>query len=180
MEKIFFEKEVCEYLGLPSIPCKQWDGKTPFKDGVAVVRLSTGETAYAVCTFMAERDKEPRIRKSFAPSTFVDVEKILVVPPYMDTKDIEGADLDEQSKEAAKQLAAEAEDLTRGGEEDGIVLPKNEYYFDNIHNDDEAIAFITTYNRDNNIRGNVPTKHETIVMRLGVIHSELKKKKKNR
>ncbi|MEE1277456.1 MAG: hypothetical protein UHE86_00135 [Acutalibacteraceae bacterium] len=177
---IRFEKEVCQYLSLPSIPLKEWDGKTSFKDGVAVTKLLLGDLAYAVCTFNADTDKEPRIKKVFAEERFSGIDKIYVVPSYMDTKDIENADLDEQSKDAAKRLADEAEDLTQGNEEEMPIFGDNlpEYFFDHIHNDEEAIAFITAYNRDNNIRGAVPSKHETIVMRLGVIYNELQKKNK--
>lgn len=175
---IRFEKEVCQYLSLPSIPLKEWNGKTSFKYGVAVTKLLLGDLAYAVCTFNADTDKEPRVKKVFAEERFNSIDKIFVVPSYMDTKGIENADLDEQSKEAAKRLADEAEDLTQGNDEEMPLFGDNlpEYFFDHIHNDEEAIAFITAYNRDNNIRGAVPSKHETIVMRLGVIYNELQKK----
>jgi len=172
---IRFEKEVCQYLSLPSIPLKEWDGKSSFKDGVAVTKLSLGDLAYAVCTFNADTDKEPRIKKVFAEERFSGIDKIFVVPSYMDTKDIENADLDEQSKEAAERLAQETEEMTETPEnEEKVEMP--EYFFDHIHNDEEAIAFITAYNRDNNIRGAVPSKHETLVMRLGVIFNDMKKK----
>lgn len=177
--EIRFEEEVCKYLSLPSIPLKEWDGKSSFKDGVAVTKLVLGDLAYAVCTFNADADKEPRIKKVFAEERFSGIDKIFVVPSYMDTKDIKNADLDEQSKQAAERLAQETEELSKTQDnEDEIKMPKNEYYFDHIHNDDEAIAFITAYNRDNGIRGNVPTKHDTIVMRLGVIYKELQKRNK--
>ena len=172
---IRFEKEVCQYLSLPSIPLKEWDKKSSFKDGVAVTKLSFGDLAYAVCTFNADTDKEPRIKKVFAEERFNGIDKVFVVPSYMDTKDIENADLDEQSKEAAERLAQETEELAETPEtEEKVEIP--EYFFDHIHNDDEAIAFITAYNRDNNIRGAVPSKHETLVMRLGVIFNDMKKK----
>lgn len=174
---IRFEKEVCQYLSLPSIPLKEWDGKTSFKDGVAVTKLLLGDLAYAVCTFNADTDKEPRIKKVFAEERFSGIDKIFVVPSYMDTKDIGNADLDEQSKEAAERLAQETEEMTETPEnEEKVEMPDNPYYFDNITNDEEAIAFITAYNRDNNIRGAVPSKHETLVMRLGVIFNDMKKK----
>ena len=51
----------------------------------------------------------------------------------------------------------------------------NPYFFDFIHNDDEAIAFIESWNKKNKIHGNVPKKHETILMRLAVIYSESNK-----
>ena len=176
---IRFEKEVCNYLNIPSIPLKEWNKKDSFKDGVAITKLLLGDLAYAVCTFNADTDKEPRIKKVFAEERFCGIDKIFVVPSYMDTKDIENADLDEQSKEAAERLAKETEELTEtpeNDEEEKVKMPENEYFFDHIHNDEEAIAFITAYNRDNNIRGAVPSKHETIVMRLGVIFNDIKKK----
>jgi hypothetical protein len=176
---IIFEKEVCNYLNIPSIPLKEWNKKDSFKDGVAITKLLLGDLAYAVCTFNADTDKEPRIKKVFAEERFSGIDKIFVVPSYMDTNDIENADLDEQSKEAAERLAQETEELAETPEnEEKVEMPENEYFFDQIHNDDEAIAFITAYNHDNNIRGAVPSKHETIVMRLGVIYNELQKKNK--
>ena len=178
MDKIYFEQEVCNYLNIPSIPKKKFDGKTSFKDGVAVTKTALGDLAYAVCTFNAETDTEPRIKKVFSEERFVGVEKVFVVPSYMETKDIEKADLDEQSKQAAERLAQEADELTTTADEEEIKMPENEYFFDNIHNDEEAIAFISAYNKNNNIRGAVPSKHETIVMRLGVIYSDLQKKQK--
>jgi len=174
---INFEKEICDYLSLPAIPLKEWNGKESFKDGVAVVELSLGELAYAVCTFDAQKDKEPRIKKVFTQIPFTHVASILVVPSYMDTKDIDDADLDEQSKEAAQRIVDEANELTND-DYDKITLPDNEYFFDNIHNDDEAIAFITSYNKENGIKGAIPSKHDTIVLRLGVIYSDLNKKNK--
>ena len=175
---IRFEKEVCNYLNIPSIPLKEWNKQDSFKDGVAVTKLSLGDLAYAVCTFNADTDKEPRIKKVFAEERFNGIDKFFVVPSYMDTKDIENADLDEQSKEAAERLAQETEELTETSDEneEKVEMPENEYFFDHIHNDEEAIAFITAYNRDNNIRGAVPSKHETLVMRLGVIFNDMKKK----
>ena len=175
---VHFEKELLDYLHLPSVPKKEWNRKTSFKDGVAIVKLSIGDEAYAVCTFNAEIDSTPRIKKVFSQVAFSTIEKVFVVPNYMDIRDIQSADLDEQSKQAAKRLAEEAQDLEDVSNDDEIKLPENEYIFDHIHNDEEAIAFITAYNRDNNIRGSIPTKHDTILMRLSVIYSDLQKKNK--
>ena len=180
MEKILFEKEVCDYLNIPSIPLKEWNQEDSFKDGVAVTSLTLGRQAYAVCSFDKDNDHEPRIKKVFAQEPFGGIEKVFVVPSYMNTGDIEQADLDEQSKEAAKRLEEEARVLIEQNSEDKseMFVPKNEYFFDHIHNDDEAIAFITAYNRDNGIKGAIPTKHDTLVMRLGVIYSDIAKKNK--
>lgn len=177
MGKILFENDVCEYLKIPSVPKKEFDGKTSFKDGVAVVKLSTGDLAYATCTFNAETDKEPRIKKVFTQVMFTSVECVFVIPTYMNTGDIESADLDEQSKEAAQRLADEANELTEQ-EEEKLELPQNEWVFDEIHNKEEAIAWIKSYNQTNKIRGRVPDDEETIKLRLLAIQSELKNKAK--
>jgi len=104
------------------------------------------------------------------------IENVFVVPDYMDT-DVENMDFDEKSKEAARTLVNEALDLensdTAGSK---VELPKNEYYFDNIHDDEEAQAFIKSYNQSNKIRGKVPTTHEAIIMRLSVIYSDINSK----
>lgn len=171
---IRFEKEVCQYLSLPSIPLKEWDGKTSFKDGVAVTKLLLGDLAYAVCTFNADTDKEPRIKKVFAEERFSGIDKIFVVPSYMDTKDIENADLDEQSKEAAERLAKETEELASIDKEETPELPNlPEWVFDEIHSKEEAEAWIRAYNSRNSIRGKIPSTEETLKLRLLAIHSEM-------
>jgi len=175
---IQFEKEIINYLKLPGIPKRVWDGLSSFDDGVAVVNLTLGRQAYAVCSFDKDNDLEPRIKKVFAQEPFGGIEKVFVVPSYMNTGDIDKADLDEQSKEAAKRLEEEARVLVEQETGDELAMPQNEFFFDHIHNDDEAIAFITAYNRDNGIKGATPTKHETLVMRLGVIYSDITRKNK--
>lgn len=175
---IGFEKEICEFFKIPSIPLKKWDGKSSFDNGVAVVKLAYQGEAYAACKFNAEKDEEPRITKVFAQEAFTDIVDIFIVPDYMETN-IEDADLDEESKKAAEAMLQEAEELTEKVEEKTDIekaQEKNEYFFDNIHSDEEAIAFITAYNRDNKIRGNAPKNHDTIIMRLGVIYSNMQKK----
>ena len=175
--EILFEKEVCNYLRLPSIPLKEWDGKSPFDSGVAVVELINGDKAYAVASFDPEEDEEVQIKKVFAISPFTTVENVYIVPNYMET-DMTDADLDNESKEKAEEIIKEAEALTEEEEEEEPLYsaPKNEYIFPDITSDEEGIAFIAAYNKQNNIRGQVPTKHETIVMRLAVIHNEMNNK----
>jgi len=175
MEKIFFEKEICDYLQLPSIPKKEWDGNESFKNGVAIVKLSIGGLAYSVCTFDKDKDKEPRIKKSFAQSPFVSIEKVLVVPAYMNTEDIQQADLDEQSKKAAEILANEAKELTETTEETNEYESLPEWIFPEITNQEQAEAWLRAYNSRNAIRGKIPTNAETIKLRLLNIYSESKK-----
>jgi hypothetical protein len=54
-------------------------------------------------------------------------------------------------------------------------MPDNEYFFDHIHDDNEACAFIEAYNKRNKIKGVIPKKHDSLVMRLGVIWEETNK-----
>ena len=175
---ILCENEICKYLGIPNIPKKKWDGKSGFKHGVGIVDLMSGNKAYVSVSFNPEKDKSCRVVKVFISEQFsnVDNDSIFVVPDYMDT-DVENMDFDEKSKEAAQALVNEALDLENADTaESKVELPENEYYFDNVHNDDEAQAFIKSYNQSNKIRGKVPTTHEAIVMRLSVIYSEINNK----
>jgi hypothetical protein len=174
---IEFEKEVIDYLNLPSLPKREWDGKSTFQDGVAIVNLSLGRQAYAVCTFNNDTDKTPRIKKVFGVEPFSGIDKVFVVPLYMDN-DTTDADLDNESKKRAEQLAAEAQELENQGTTEEAIekadkLP--EFIFDEIHNRDEAIAWLKQYNIRNGIKkGKVPTNEETIKMRLYNIYMSQK------
>ena len=178
---IQYEKEVCKYLQIPSIPLKEWDGKSSFKDGVAVTKLACDCYAYAVCTFDNELDEKPAIKKSFAQEVFYGIEKIFVVPAFMDTN-VESMDLDEKSKEAAERLVKEANDIIEENDNDGLgeevkemeALP--EWVFPEIHSKEEAIAWLRQYNSTNRIKGKLPTNEETLKLRLLNIHSQLKNK----
>lgn len=177
---IRFEKEVCDYLRIPSIPKKEHDGKSSFKKGVAIVQLSVSGYGYAVCTFDADNDKEPRIIKSFASEPFYGIEKVFVVPNYMNTseKDISEMDLDDESKKRAEQLVQEAQELTATSEENKEIeemqqLP--EWIFPEITNAEEARAWLQSWNSKNKVRGKIPTNEETIKMRLLNIYSQMKK-----
>ena len=171
---IKFEKEICNYLNLPSIPKKPWNGKDSFKNAVCVVNLALGEQAYAVGTFDVEVDDKPRIIKYFASEPFYDIAEIFVVPAYMDT-DIENADLDEESKKAAQRLAEEAKELTEQNNEE-VTLPENPWFFDEIHDKEEAEAWLKDYNTRNRIRGKVPKNEETLKLRLLAIYTEMQNK----
>ena len=172
---ISFEKEVCSYLNIPSLPKKEWDGKGSFKNAVATIKLGGSRLAYAVASYDEAKDDAPRVVKSFMTEPFYGIDKIFVVPSYMDT-DVDNMDLDEQSKKAAEDLKKEADELEKQGAEETMEVPENEYCFDHIHNDEEAIAFIEAYNRENNIKGAIPKKHESIIARLTVIYAESLKK----
>ena len=171
---IEFEKEIIDFLGLPSIPKKKWDGTTPFDKGVAVIKMRDERLAYAVCSFIPERgDKEVMITKVFDIEPFNGVTDIFVVPNYItDVAEVEDMDLDEDSKKKAEVLLNEATELENENVVDEkLDNPQNEYYFDNITNDDEARAFIKAYNKKNKIKGKIPRSHDGIIMRLSVIYS---------
>lgn len=172
---ISFEKEVCLYLNIPSLPKKEWDGKSSFKNAVATIKIGGSRLAYAVASYDEAKDDAPRVVKSFMTEPFYGIDKIFVVPSYMET-DVDNMDLDEQSKKAAEDLKKEAEELENQGAKDTTEVPENEYCFDHIHNDEEAIAFIEAYNKENNIKGAIPKKHESIIARLTVIYAESLKK----
>lgn len=164
-----YEKEVIAYLNIPSIPKKEWNQQDSFQNGVAIVSLSLGRLAYAVCTFDKETDKEPSIKKVFGIEPFTSIEKVFVVPSYMDN-DTSEVDLDAESKKRAEQLAAEAQELENEGCVDEAIQKADElpeWIFDEIHNKEEAIAWLKQYNVRNKIKkGKVPTNEETIKMRL--------------
>jgi hypothetical protein len=176
---IEFEKEVIDYLNIPSLPSKEWNGKDSFQDGVAVVSMPQKRYAYAVCTFNKETDKEPRIKKVFGIEPFTGVDKIFVVPSYMDN-DTSDADLDSESKKKAEQLAAEAAELENKGTVEESIEKANklpEWIFDEIHNREEAIAWLKQYNARNGIKkSKVPTNEETIKLRLYNIYMSNKKR----
>lgn len=174
---IQYEKEVLDFLKIPSIPLKQWDGKSSFKDGVAVLSLMDEREAYAVATFDAESETKPRIKKVFSQVPFNSVGDIFVVPSYMDVDNIDDMDLDNESKEAARRLAEEAEELENDGVEEHTEMPDSEWCFDEIHNLDEAIAWIKSYNSRNRIKGRIPKDEETVKLRLLTIWKELNLKK---
>ena len=47
---IEFEKEVCAWLTIPSIPKKEWDGNSSFKYGVAVINQKGNEKVQVQCS----------------------------------------------------------------------------------------------------------------------------------
>lgn len=171
---IKFEKEVCEHLNLPAIPKKAWDGESAFDRGVAVIALKTGIEAYAVASFNPEKDTKPTIKKVFGSEPFTKVLRVFLVPDYMET-DVTDADLDDESKKKAEEILKEATEIENEGTE--IETPANigdnDWVFDEIHNLEEAQAWLTAYNARNKITGRIPTKEETIKLRLLAIKAEM-------
>jgi len=177
---IEFEKEVIAYLNLPSIPRKEWNQIDSFQSGVAVVNMSLGRQAYAVCSFDKETDREPSIKKVFGIEPFTNIEKVFVVPSYMDN-DTADVDLDAESKKRAEQLAAEAQELENEGTVDEAVKEADklpEWIFDEIHSREEAMAWLKNYNIRNGVRkGKIPSNDETVKMRLYNIYMSNKNRK---
>ena len=178
------EKEVLEFLGLPSIPKKEWDGHSSFKDAVVVLDLVGGRKAYAIATFDSIKDAAPRIKKVFNSEQFDGYSKLFVVPAYMDTA-VDEMDLDEVSKQRAKELVEEVKELEGETpiEENGAFMSgtNGDYMYEHIHNDEEAMAYIKAYNKRNRINGKVPTSHDEIVMRMAAIYAdETSKERKGR
>lgn len=176
-----FEIDAIRYLKLPSMPKKEWNGTDEFDRGVAILELMSGEEACAVCAFEPDRgDTAPVVTKVFDLEPYKRISRIFVVPNYMTMEeDIHDMDLDEESKKKAQMLVKEAQELENEGIEK-VEMPKNEYFFDNITNDDEAKAFIQNYNTRNKIKGRIPTTHEGLVMRLSVIFNDDKKKTRSK
>ena len=177
---IEFEKEVINYLNLPSLPKRVWNGKDSFQDGIAVINLTLNRQAFAVCTFNKDEDKEPRIKKVFGVEPFNSIEKVFVVPAYMDN-DTTDVDLDAESKKRAEQLAAEAHELENEGTVDEAVKEADklpEWIFPDLQNREQAMAYLREYNRMNGIKkGKIPTNEETIKMRLYNIYMSNKNRK---
>jgi hypothetical protein len=175
-----FEKEVIKHLNLPSIPKKEWDGKSSFDKGVAVLKMRDEREAYGICSFDAQTDKSPRIVKVFRIEPFVDIKKVFVVPAYMTTEEeIKDMDLDEQSKKKVQQVLDEAKEIeNEGTKEENPMENLPEWIFEEIHSKDEAVAWLRNFQSRNKQKGRIPTTDENIKLRLFSIYSELQKKQK--
>lgn len=177
--EIQYKHEVLQFLNIPDVPKKKWNGKDSFKDGVAVLSLRYGQKAYAICTFDNSKDDAPRVKKVFSVEAFSSIDDIYVVPNYMDN-DMSDSDLDAESKKKAEQIASEAkaledEGVSNASLDEAKALP--EWIFENIHNKEEAIAYLREWNRINKIKkGKIPTDEESIKIRLYAIFRDSKKK----
>lgn len=178
---IQFEHEVCKYLGIPSIPKKEWDGKSSFKSGVGILPTSTGLETYCVVSFDSERDKEVRVVKVFSLEPFSHVTKVFVVPSYMDIDKVEEMDLDDKSKERVKEVIEEGDKVAKESKEEEERCKEyeslGEWVFPEIHTKEEAIAWLTSYRKSNKIRGKVPTNEDTLKAALLATYAKMKEKK---
>lgn len=179
---IQFENEIIKFLGLPSIPKRTWDGKSSFDKGVAVVSLYGDREAYAVAKFDADKDKTPRIVKTFGIERFIGVKQVFVVPNYMATEeDVKAMDLDDESKKKAEELLKEANEMeNEGTQEEGNPMDKLPVWiFPEIESREQAEAWLRDYNYRNHIKkGKIPSTDENLKLRLFSIYTELQKKQK--
>ncbi|MBO7732475.1 MAG: hypothetical protein J6S67_07975 [Methanobrevibacter sp.] len=141
---------------MPSVPKKKWDGVKPFKNACGIIESKNGILCYAVFGF-SEKANSAFVKKVFGEEPILKIHEIYPVPDYMDMQDIEKWDLDEDSKKAAKNLANEALEIE--GEDVKNDEPLNEWIFDEIHNIDEARAFVASYRKRKKMRGK-PIKDE--------------------
>lgn len=174
---IRFAQEILTHLNIPSIPKRVWDGASSFRDGVAVVEGIDGSEMYAACTFDADNDIKPYIKKVFGNEPFSGIKEIYIVPNYMNT-DVESFDLDEESTERAKSLIEEAADLE--AEADNKETAVDDWVFDEIHNKEEATAWVREYRRRNKIKGRIPKNEDDLKAYLYVVKSDMNKKKSKR
>ena len=147
---MLYEKEILEYLNVPSIPKKLWDGVKPFKNACGVVESKNGILCYAVFGF-SDKANAAFVKKVFGEEPILKIKEIYPVPDYMDMQDIDKWDLDDKSKNAAKNLADEALEIET--ENVKSEEPTNEWIFDEIHNIEEARAFVASYRKRNKMRG---------------------------
>ena len=159
---------------------EEWNGKDSFENGIAIVNVRSGRKSYAVCSFNSETDSKPKIKKVFGVEPFLGIEKVFVVPAYMDN-DVSDADLDEQSKKKAEQLAEEARELENEGTIDEAIEDANnlpEWIFPEIQDVEQAKAYLREYNRANGIKkGKIPSSEETIKIRLYNIYMSNRNRK---
>jgi hypothetical protein len=177
---ILHEKEILEFLNIPSIPKKEWDGQKTFAKGVAIVKTRDGGEAYAACSFNDISKKEPTITKVFGIIQFTSIEKVFVCPDYMaNVEDIKEMDLDEESKRNAETLLKEAEEIEKEDavEENDNIENLPEWIFPEISNKQQAEAWLQRYNQKNGIKkGKIPQNEETIKLRLYSIYTQNKNK----
>lgn len=174
---VLFEKEICAFLNIPSVPKKKWDGNTSFAFGVAIINLTTGGEAYAVASFDKEKDNAPKVTKVFSLEPFIGIkdEDIYIVPEYMNTDGIEQWDMDEESKQNAQRLIEEVKEMENDDfeKEEKEELP--EWIFPEITNKEEAIAWVRNYRSRNKIKGKIPTSEESLKAYLYVLYSNNKR-----
>ena len=170
---MLYEKEICSYLNIPSIPKKVWDGKKPFKNACGIVETKSGLKAYAVFEF-AESSNSAMVKKVFGEEPIVGIGEIYPIPDYMDIQNIVKWDLSEESKKAANALVEEAIELESDDSEKEEKI-ENEWFFDEIHNIDEARAWVASYRKTNKMKGAAIKDEDSLKNFLYVIYKNKKR-----
>jgi hypothetical protein len=159
-----FFNNVCKHLNIPRLPKKEWDGTTPFDNGVALIKRIYGNEDYAICGYDPDKNSAPVVKKDFGIEPFIEILSIWPIPDYMDTN-IDDMDLDEESKENMKALLEEKEEESVQAivavEDPLEKLP--EWIYENIHNVQEAQAIIRTYG---NAKGKISSNEDVLKSKL--------------
>lgn len=168
-----FEKEVCKFLNIPSLPKNEWDKKSSFDNGVAIVKRLHGGEELAVCRFNSEADTDVRIIKDFGFEPFTEIISVYPIPSYMEDNITKMTFNDSTSEEAMKALLLEKNELTSGKTEDKKE-EEYEFGFPFIKDKKEAIAYLKSKNPKAKISPNI----DVIKNKLKVMyHNEQKNKK---
>lgn len=170
---MLYEKEILEYLNIPSIPQKKWDGK-PFKNACGIVHLKGKNTAFAVFGF-SDSSNAPYIKKVFGEEPIINIGEIYPIPDYMDMQGIENWDVPDESKDAAQNLANEAIEMEKSQQNEEDEFLSNEWFFDEIHNIDEARAWVANYRKKKRMRGKPIKDEESLKNFLYVIYKNKKR-----
>ena len=168
---MLYEEEILKYLNIPSIPKVKWDGKV-FKNAVGVIDVKGGRQAYAVFGF-SESANTAYVKKVFGEEPILGIGDIFPVPDYMDIDGIEKWDLNEESKSAATALVEEAIELENEKQEEQEIT--NEWYFDEIHNIEEARAWVANYRKKKRMRGKPIKDEESLKNFLYVLYKNKKR-----
>lgn len=173
MDDINYKMEIIQLLGIPSIPKKEWDNKTSFDNGVAVIEDVMGNLNYACCSYDANEDKEGnvKIKKVFGSFPFNKVLNIYPVPVYMES-DINKMDIPPSCKDAMEELLQEKEEIINENVKQAPI-DTYEWGYDFIHNKKEAVAFL----KSKNTRGRIPESEEVLKSKLKVMYYNEKKTK---
>lgn len=169
---MLYEKEILQYLNIPSIPKMEWDGKKPFKNACGEILVKGDVQAFAVFGF-SESSNSPYVKKVFGEEPIAKIGKIYPVPDYMDMQGIENWDVNEESKNAAIALANEAIEMEQEKQED--VEETSEWFFDEIHNLEEARAWVANYRKKKRMRGKPIKDEESLKNFLYVLYKNKKR-----
>jgi len=159
-----FLDDVCKHLNIPKLPKKEWDGTTPFDNGVALIKRVYGNEDYAVCRYDPDKNIKPTVKKDFGTEPFIEILNVWPIPDYMDAN-VDDMDLDEDSKENMKSLLDEKEEestQTLVTVEDPLEkLP--EWIYENVHNIQEAQAIIRQYGK---AKGKISSNEDVLKSKL--------------